>query len=370
MKVALNTVKLKNALNYTSKIAISNKKSGSSPLYSQVQLEFKDKNLILTAYDSTYGIQIDYGQVDCEDCSYLIDADGIFNVAKYSDSENLVFDFKETRVHVQDRTSSYKFNYFLSESKLDYVFERIEDLKDPILVLKIEDFSRIRKFLDPCIAKDAARPFLNGIHFDGNFVATDSNICGVYSYRDTQKDSIFFVSEGLDLITSLPSDKEVSFYKSNNLNVVICENIRILTPQMVGSFPNYGKMIDLTSDYPYAFSIERSKLLKVCRKLLPFADIHQRLVATAVFSKEGVFSLSAASEGTKEGFETLESIESISSEEDITFHLNLRYLADLVDSIPCEVLKIRYSDNAKTPLIITDSDRCNHFLSVYSFVQN
>lgn len=370
MKVILNTQKLKDCLNYVSRVSMNNKKGGSSPVYSQVQFDFKNNNLILTAYDSSYGIQLEYGSIEYPDNKYLIDAEGILHVAKYSDSETLSFDFKETRLVVTDGGSSYKFNYFITESILSYVFDTLPELTEPLFKTNTNEFIRIAKFLEPCVAKDAARPFLNGIQFDGNFVATDGNICGIYANEEHREESIFFVSEGLDLITSLPEDKEILIYKVNNLNLIICENIKIITPQMAGSFPNYNRIIDSTSNYPYEFAVDKTTLQKLSKKLLPFADIHQRLVATATFSKDGVLSLSAASEGTKEGLEVLTSIQSISPTEDITFHLNIKLLANLVESIPSSLIYIKYSDNTKTPLIITDKGQCSHFLSVYSYVQN
>jgi DNA polymerase III sliding clamp (beta) subunit (PCNA family) len=370
MKVTLNTKKLKDCLNYITKISVSGKKSGASPIYTQVQLSFKSNQLTLTSYDSSYGVQIIYGEVICEDSIYHIDAEGLSHITRYSDEEELIFDFKDTKVVVTDGTSSYKFSYFITESPLSYIFDTLGDLSDVILTTTASEFIRVFKFLEPCIAKDAARPFLNGIQFDGSFIATDGNICGVYSHKDKQEDSVFFISEGLDLLTSLPEEKDMLIHKSGNVNVILCDNIKIITPQMVGSFPNYTKIVDATSTYPYEFAIEKSKLQKISEKLVPFADSHQRLVASAVFTPEGTLQLSATSEGTKEGSETLSSIQSISPSENIEFHLNIRLLASLVKSISTELIYLRYSENTKTPLVITDKGQYSHFLSVYSYIKN
>lgn len=370
MKVLLETQNLRNCLNYISKITTKSKKSGGSPLYSQVQLDFKNNNLTLYAYDSSYGLQISYGEVNCEDSRYLIDAEGISHVVKYSEQEKLDFDFKETRLVVKDGNSSYKFNYFSSENSLSYIFENISEQSEVLLTTNATEFSKIFKFLDPCIANDAARPFLNGIQFDGNFVAADGNICGVYSNDIKQENTVFLLSESLDLISSLPDNKDILIYKANNLNIIECDNLKMITPQINGAFPNYNKIIDITSNYSYKFAVEKSRLQKVSEKLTPFADIHQRLMASAVFTKDGNLQLAAASEGTKEGLEIISSIEAVSPKEDITFYLNIRLLASLVRSIPSDLIYIKYSDNVKAPLLITDEGQFSNFLSVYNYIKN
>ncbi len=369
MKVILNTEQLKNCLNYTSKITESGKKGGGSPLYSQIQFDFKNNILIFSAYDSSYGIQVIYGAIEYPDSRYLVDAESLSHLVRYSDSETLEFDFKETRLEVKDGDSSYKFSYYGTESDLSYIFSTIKSFRNPILKIAPEEFDKISKFLSPCSANDAARSFLNGVRYDGNFVATDGNVCGLYLGDPIKSDTLFIISEGLDLISSLPVGKDVFIYKVNNINLVVCENIKIVIPQIEGSFPSYGKIIDQTASYPYEFSVNKNKFQRIVEKLVPFADAHQRLVASLMFSSSGTATILASSEGTKEGQEITSSIEAISPKEDITFQLNIKILSNLVRSLPTEILYIKYSDNTKAPLLLTDKNKYYHILSVYSFIE-
>jgi hypothetical protein len=366
MKVTIDRKQLKNCLDQGIKI-ISRIKRGSHPLYNHVQLDFKDNRLKLSCYDGSYGILADYGEIQCQPARYLIDAQTCYHLISFSDQESLEFDFQTTKLVVIDNNNPYEFTYYEAEGgDLSNIFKQYSTLENPIVVTKSEEFAKISQFLEPCVAQDVARSFLSGVYFDGNFVATDGNMCAVHIHITHQENSIFIPKEGLTFIATLPNTSPIYIYSVKNIIVCTCEMFELVLPQVGGNFPNYQAIINSCATYPFSFSIQKSVIEKICQKLTPFADENQRMIADLLFSTDNSLTISATSQGTKSGKETLRSLLSICPEEALLFLVNIKIFSNLVSSIPCETLIIKYSSNNKLPIVITDGGKNTHYSSVLS----
>ena len=366
MKVTLNREKLKSCLHYTSMIIDGGRKGGVSPLYTQVQFDFIDNILVLSSYDSAYGLQIVYGEANHPNARFLVDSESISHLMTFSDEVDLEFDFKEASLVIKEGKSKYRFTYFKTEgADLSQIFSNCIDLKEPILTTTPEEFEKIAKFLEPAIANDAARPYLNGIQYDGNFVSASENVCGIVSAKPVQEKKIFLVSGGLDLIYSLPQGQEISIYDLGRLTAVKSGVITIIMPQISGEFPTYSRIIDKTSAYPYSFDIKRSAFQKMCAKLVPFSDKHHLAKASVVFTKDSTVVLHASSED-REGTEPLVALSCVPPTTDLSFLVNIKRFEKIIGVLPTDTLTIKYSDDIKAPLVLTDNKNFYGYFAVYS----
>jgi DNA polymerase III sliding clamp (beta) subunit (PCNA family) len=368
MKTKLITEKLNTCLSYIGMIV---KGDGLVPIYNQIQLDFKDNILEISAYDNSYGVQVKYGKCEHPNGRYLIDGPSFIHLLKFSSSIEIEVDFQEGQLVVKEQGNKYNFIYFKNERDVDlsYIFTTYSELPEPIVQITSKEFSEVYKFLSPTIGQDVARPFLMGIQYDGNFVATDGNNCGVYSYKPLQEKKIFLPKGGLDFLCSFPNEEPFSIYDVNNMIVIVWNNVEFVIPQINGAYPNYHVLSERTKSYPFTVKLNKAEFYRSCQKLVPFADKHMRKFCSAIFMTDGSVLISAASEGTKAGQESVKPLEATVPDKDLLIHPSIKKLAELIAAHSCENLTIRFSSNSAAPLVLTDNNVGFHYMSVYNLSQ-
>lgn len=356
MKISLDIAKLKTSLSPVLQVVKKTKK-GFDPLYKQVQWDIKDKQLLFTTYDTTYGVEVKYGTIvpDIEeDRKFLIEAEALFNLVQYTTSETLVFDIQEDRVTIDDNGNPYEFCFYLTEGDLHQTFDLITGEPENKYTFDLNYMKSVYSFLKPSIARDVARTFLCGILYDGAYAATNSQVLGVIA--GTLKDNTFFMLEdSLDYIFSIGADNNVVIHEYPNLILAFFENTRIVLPQVGKKFPPYRSIQTKLSNLPYSFKIDKNSIKRITQKLVPFADKHDRLVSNWTFNSTGSLTISVMSTKSKKGKETVTALGGINPMEDKIIKLNLQVIAELIDTFPIDTIIIKYSDNLKDPIMLTNN---------------
>lgn len=366
MKIILSTERLASCLADVSKVAIRGKK-GSNPAYQNLQLCIKKNNLYLITFDGNYGMRVKYGGVSGDDYSCAVEYDAFNHLVSNSSVPEIEINFidEEKKAKIKIGKSKYSLQFSL-DIDFEYQYESINFSGEEVFSITPERMSEIAASLIPCIPSEDRLTSLKGIYYDGNFLATDTNVFGFYhmNMETAVSRGVFLPKDSVTLFSSFASkDIVFKFIIDSSRLVAISDSIIFISPELVSKFPAYKEIVDRVNSCEYSIELDTKSTLAACNRLIPFSDMYQKQFTDVGITVSEVV-LNAKSEN-REGKEFLIPISATINEE-IKFSVNIKKFLELAKNIDGEKFKLVFSKNVgpQNPIGIMDASGLKYMMSV------
>ena len=303
MKVTLNKVELEETLFYASKTVVRSK----AIIVSQqgIQFLFKDNKLYLYSYNGLHCGEVYYGEVVADNFSCLLEYSLIEKVISLSEAKELELTFDDDALTITDSDSEYRIQY-MQKHDISNIFDGIDVANQKqFLEMDLADFRDIYSFVSPCIPTQAGYVRLRGVYYDGNFMATNTTGFAYYPFSEVITDKVFMSLETFQILSSIaPKGLDAFFYMINGRFVATIGRSKYILSLLNSDFPDYAKVMERVCGHEYTIKLNKSSLIKKCKKLGSFTSKYRRNSALLTVS-ENELVLEVMAE-TKRGKEKLD----------------------------------------------------------------
>lgn len=248
MKLVLKRKELADVLSYVNRLTTT--KVGE--LYTQsFYFISKDNNLSIIGCDSVNACKVDFKDfVELEDCKFLIRANTFTNIVNKLKSVEITLNITEKSLTISDNNNKFRLAIQSTETYPQLDFNIVDNYID-------SDFSKLKKAYNDtkyAVALKHAQEWATGINFDVKdkvvqLQATDSFRIARSSY-DIDSDiemSFSCPTKAMELLNLIDSNNQCQIALDNNIILFKVDNITILSRKLVGTAPNFDKVIPIGS---------------------------------------------------------------------------------------------------------------------------
>lgn len=342
MKLELSTERMQKLLTLMSKFVGKPTKECTSA-YNSLQIFIQDNKLSLACLNGEQGIRCVYGEQTADAMSVAIDYWSFSAVVHSIEVDTITLSFGETKLTLTAGKSRYSFTYNTAEYNSMFTYTLPSK---PILSIAFEELGRIYAALSAFAAQGSGQIALQGILYDGKFVATDGSTLALYqSQTPSTIDAGIMISKiTYDAWLQCPDKSAVMHFYTNN-NLIMCKVESVLgeiegfSQLMVNKFPAYENALKKTESLPHVFELSRVAFAKAVKRLIPLSDKDDLSKVTLRFSPE-VLTLECSSVGnTKDGSEEIPFISNnFGGPCDVM--LNLKRVSEMLSASKEETIKI------------------------------
>ena len=339
-------------------------KKNSLPILSNILIEAKDNQLILSSTDMDISI---IEKINCdvnENGATTINSQILYDIVRKIDDDSEIEILSNNGKLLTLRSDGSRFS-LACLPKEDYpIIEK--DNSGTNLILKSRILFRLIDKTKFAISNEETRYFLNGLYFnitnEGNknivtIVGTDGHRLAKFSHEIEEqidqvsgviipKKTIYELSK---LLSEVDDDIKISI--SSNKIIFIIGNIIFISKLIDGSFPDYKRVIP--NDNNNILKINRDKLLSAVDRVSTIANEKSPVIKFKLL--ENILNLNTINNESSTASEDL-TINYKGDEIEIGF--NSKYIMDIVNNLEDDEISIHLKDNT-SPVIAQENSNAN-----------
>ena len=361
MKISVEKSSIFKSLSYVQSIV---EKKNTIPVLSNVLIQAKDNNLILSATDMDISIT---AQLNCnviEEGFVTVSAHTLYDIIrKLPDGNEVEFISNDGKIF-SIRSGKSKFSLGCLP-KEDFPIIEVDKLKSEISIQSQELLKLIEKTRF-AISNEETRYFLNGLYFNifneqnktiVTLVGTDGHRLAKFSHDIDQKieeiSGVIIPKKTIYELSKLLSeiDEDIEIIISSNKIIFFINNLVFISKLIDGSFPDYKRVIP--TDNKNIIEINRERLLSAVDRVSTIANEKSPVIKFKLI--KNVLNLNAINNENSTATEDL-NLDYEGDEFEIGF--NSKYIMDIVNNLEDEIISLNFKD-ASSPIIAKEKSNSN-----------
>ncbi len=339
-------------------------KKNSLPILSNILIEAKNSNLILSSTDMDISI---VEKISCnvlEEGSTTINSQILYDIIRKIDNNSEIEIISNNGKLLTLRASGSRFSLAcLPKEDFPIIDQNNEGqsikINSKVLLKLIEK----TKF---AISNEETRYFLNGLYFNIHkednittltLVGTDGHRLAKFSHELDQevnqlsgviipKKTIYELSK---LLSDLDQDLDIII--SPNKVIFYIDNLIFTSKLIDGSFPDYKRVIP--SDNKFILEVNREKLLSAVDRVSTIANEKSPVIKFKLL--DDIVNLNTVN---NENSTATEDLDVTYKGEEFEIGFNSRYIMDILNNLEDEIIFINFKDNS-SPIIAKENSNSN-----------